>query len=103
MTAPKIEEYKEMWEGFGKLASTMHGNQPGDPKKGAERMIDVLTSEGMAKGKPIPHKVAIGEDAMQLTRAYAAELLKGCDEWEELSSSTDFEGPKQGFFAQQHV
>lgn len=102
MTAPKIEDYKAAWEIFEQIGAGIHGNQPGDPKKGVDRMIDVLKSEGMAKGKPIPRRVPIGADAVQMQKAYAAELLQNCDEWEELGSSTDFEGPKQGFFAQQH-
>ena len=100
MTAPKIEDYKASWESVEQVTAGIHGNQPGDPRKGVDRMIDVLKSEGMAKGKSIPRRVPVGADALQMQRAYAAEMLKNCDEWEELASSTDFEGPKLGFFAQ---
>jgi hypothetical protein len=90
-----------MWAGLEDLAVTIHGNQPGDPKRGVERMMDVLKSEGMAKGKPVPLRIPIGEDAWQILRAKAAETLKVWDEWKALATSTDFPGPKQGFWAMQ--
>lgn len=101
LTGPKIVDYKPMWEDFEGIAVAVTGNQPGDPKKGVERMIDVLKSEGMAKGKEVPLRIPIGADAHQVVREKAMAALKACDEWEALSNSTDFEGPKQGLWAQQ--
>ena len=46
-----LEDYKPVWDGFEGLAATMTGNQPGDQKNGVERMIEILKSEGMSKGK----------------------------------------------------
>ena len=101
--APKIEAYAPAWEDFGALVGSMDGTQPGDPKKGVERMIDVLKSEGMAKGRGVPLRIPIGSDACQMTREAAMASLKVCDDWAALSTSTDFDGPKLGFWAQQEA
>lgn len=63
MTAPKIDDYKEGWTFFESISSNMHGNQPGEPKAGVER-IDVVESEGMAEGQEIPLRIPIRPDAL---------------------------------------
>ena len=67
-----------------------HGNQRGDPKKPAERIIDVLKSEGMAAGRPMPPRLPLGPDSLAAIRAKCEATLKICEEWEGLISSTDF-------------
>lgn len=66
------------------------GNQPGDPKKGVELMIDVVKGEGAAKGKEMPLRLPMGSDALEVVRKKCLETLKTCDEWEEAIKSTDF-------------
>jgi hypothetical protein len=95
LTIPHIADYTEMWTFLTDHVQSMHGNQPGDPRKGAERMIDVLKQEGRASGKAIPKRIPIGPDAAQAVKETCLATLKVCEEWEELSASTDFEGPKQ--------
>ena len=68
-----------------------HGNQPGDPKKAVERMVDVLKSEGMAAGRTMPPRMPLGPDALAGVRAKCEATLKICDEWEGLIGSTDIE------------
>jgi hypothetical protein len=38
----------------------MNGNQQGDPKLGVERIIELVTKTGLAQGKEIPLRVALG-------------------------------------------
>ncbi|KAF1959196.1 NAD(P)-binding protein [Byssothecium circinans] len=85
------EAYKEVNEGMQKLAQAVNGNQPGDPKKAAERIIDVVRSEGMAVGRTLPKRLPLGQDSLADIRKKCTETLKICDEWGELISSTDFD------------
>ena len=51
----------------------------------------------------VPGRVQIGPDAVQTVKDKAAAMLKVCEEWEEPGNSTDFDGPKQGYWAQQQA
>ena len=61
-------------------------------------MIDVLQSEGIVRGKPVPMRIQNDMDAWQIEKA--TDRLKVCDECEALACSTD-PGSKQGFGAMQ--
>ncbi|MCJ1432022.1 hypothetical protein MMC27_001378 [Xylographa pallens] len=67
------------------------GSQPGDPRKGVERIIDVVKGEGMAKGKKMPERLPLGRDALEGIREKCEETLRLCDQWEDLISSTDYQ------------
>lgn len=71
------------------------GNQRGDSVKCVERMIDVVKSEGMAAGRPMPKRLPLGPDSMEIIRAKCMETLKICDDWEDIICSTDLE-PEKG-------
>jgi NAD(P)-dependent dehydrogenase (short-subunit alcohol dehydrogenase family) len=72
--------------------SKMHKHHPGDPDRAAHRIVDVVKSEGMAAGKPLPKRLPLGEDAVKAMRFKCEETLRACEEWEEASKSTTFEG-----------
>jgi len=98
---PVFDDYKPTVEAFLPFISTMNGYQPGDVRKGVQRMIDVLTQEGMAKGKKIPERLPLGPDGLATVREYCKKMLETCEEWEDLISSTDRDGPKEGAWALQ--
>ena len=85
------EAYTAVNEGMQKLAVVVNGNQPGDPKKAVERIIDVVRSEGMASGKSLPKRLPLGQDSLAEIRKKCIETLKICEDWEELISSTNFD------------
>ena len=92
-TAPShIPEYEEMEKAIAGFVAATNGKQPGDPRKLVERIIDVVKSEGMAAGKPIPQRLPIGRDAMAAIKKKCEATLKLCEEWESLITSTDIEG-----------
>ncbi|KAF2450666.1 hypothetical protein P171DRAFT_426993 [Karstenula rhodostoma CBS 690.94] len=74
-------------EGF---ANAINGAQPGDPRKAAERIADVVRKEGMAEGREMPKRLPLGSDALAVIRGKCEETLKICKEWEEVITSTDF-------------
>lgn len=85
------KDYAELYNGFLTLADTLNGNQPGDPRKAVERIIDVVKGEGMAKGKEFPLRLPLGQDALSLIREKCQGTLKICDEWEDMIKSTNFD------------
>ena len=95
-TAPlRISDYEEMGKAIAGFVAATNGNQPGDPRKLAERIIDVVKSEGMAAGKSIPLRLPIGRDSMAAIKKKCEATLKLCEEWEDLIVSTDIEVDKQ--------
>lgn len=86
-----IPDYEEMEKTVAGFVAATHGNQPGDPRKLVERIIDVIKSEGMAAGKPMPQRLPIGRDAMAAIVKKCETTLQLCKEWESLITSTDIE------------
>ena len=71
-----------------------NGNQPVDPRKLVERIIDVVNSEGMAAGNPILQRLPIGRDPMAAIKTKCKATLKLCEDWETLITSTDIGVPE---------
>ncbi|RDW62120.1 hypothetical protein BP6252_11553 [Coleophoma cylindrospora] len=103
VSTPEADEYRSIFERFLEASATIPGNEPGDPQKCAERIVDVMKGEGMASGKPMPSQVPLGSDALATIKETCEAMLKTCEEWKDLIKSTDFEGPKQGFWAENTV
>lgn len=87
----KIDDYKPVTE---QLFGTFKGYnklQPGDPAKGVQRIIDTVKGESDAAGKEFPISLALGTDAVEHIRKNCQETLKLLDEWEKVSSDTNFD------------
>lgn len=90
--AEEMEIYRNTPAGAVRGAlKEMHGMQIGDPVKGALRMWEGITGEGLAKGKKLRLRLPLGTDTGATMRAKAIELRDTADEWEDVWSSTDFE------------
>lgn len=86
-----IEDYEGSAVRKGEqLMRDINGKQPGDVKKGAKVIVDVLTE---ATGKPVPLRLVIGKDAWKTIRATCEEVTATLDESKELSCSTDLDNP----------
>jgi hypothetical protein len=84
-----IPEYQAFNNATVQRQKGIYHNEKGDPVKGVARMIDTLTSSGMAEGKKLPPRLPLGSDSLQVVRAKCQATLKLCDEWEDLIVSTD--------------
>jgi NAD(P)-dependent dehydrogenase (short-subunit alcohol dehydrogenase family) len=62
------------------------GHEPGDPAKAAQVIITVVNAEYP------PLRLLLGRDAVQLARRIDQADLAEIDRWEQLSTSTDYEG-----------
>ena len=65
-------------------------NQPGDPKKGVEVMIDIIKGEGIAAGKDFPTVVALGSDCYEGVKAACRDTLQNLEVWKDVTASTNF-------------
>jgi hypothetical protein len=63
---------------------------PGDPRKGAERIIDLLTGTGLAKGRELPFRIALSDEAYQTGLMTTQSRHKIETEWREWCTGTDF-------------
>ncbi|KAJ5116561.1 Short-chain dehydrogenase/reductase SDR [Penicillium angulare] len=66
------------------------GEQPGDPRKAGDIIVDAVKGTGQCEGMKLPLWLPLGPDAFQVIRANAQERLKVCDEWESIGSGTNF-------------
>lgn len=78
-----IDDYQATVGQMRSGADTLHGHQPGDPKKFAQVMIQLANAE-----QP-PLHLPVGKDAVDLCRKNAAKLLQDIETWLPVSTSTD--------------
>ncbi|KAL2155174.1 hypothetical protein VTH82DRAFT_3850 [Thermothelomyces myriococcoides] len=64
-----------------------NGKQPGDVVKCARVIVDVLTKEGVAKGKDVPVRVVLGSDTVETVRTKCTETLKQVEAWGDIAAS----------------
>jgi NAD(P)-dependent dehydrogenase (short-subunit alcohol dehydrogenase family) len=83
-SADAIADYAETAGPRRKENDTVHGTQPGDPKKAAAALITAVESP-----KP-PFMLVLGRDASDGIRAALSALLEDVDAWDDVSRSTDF-------------
>ncbi len=60
------------------------GNQPGDPAKAGDVLIDALESENP------PLRLLLGSDAVKIVRSALESRLQELDQWADASTRTDF-------------
>jgi NAD(P)-dependent dehydrogenase (short-subunit alcohol dehydrogenase family) len=68
--------------------------QPGDPDKAAERIFELVTDSGMAKGKTLTwgqggfQRTPLGKDAAEPLKAKGEEFIKTAETYMELACAT---------------
>ena len=89
-SAVKLKEYDETIVGqIRSMLNEANNQQIGDVVKGCKVLVDILTHTGLAEGKGIPERVALGSDAPAAIRKKmqsTEELLK---EWDPITTNTD--------------
>jgi NAD(P)-dependent dehydrogenase (short-subunit alcohol dehydrogenase family) len=96
MANQMTEEYKDTAIPIVRDAlAKANNNQPGDPKKGAKIIVDVLTKTGVAEGKEIPLRLVLGNDAFQTIKGKLDSTEKLLGEWKDIICSTDHDDVKK--------
>ena len=70
--------------------SDFAGNQPGDPKKAADRIVEVVTGKGMAgrlKGNVL--RIPLGKDCVERFEAKVRTMSEDLEKAREIAGSTD--------------
>ena len=70
------------------------GKQAGDVVKGSEILFDILTKSGVAEGKEIPIRIALGSDSPPTIREKMKSTEKLLDEWDAITMTTDHDDQK---------
>ena len=63
--------------------------QPGDPKKGAELVVEMLSGKGRGAGRVLPGRWVVGRDAVAFVEAALKRGEEMLEEWREVVSTTD--------------
>ncbi|PGH07299.1 hypothetical protein GX51_01843 [Blastomyces parvus] len=74
----------------------VNNKQPGDPVKGCSVIIDVLTQSGKAAGRPIPSRLALGDDAQDIISAECERTLALLTCWVVVFSPQIIENFRRG-------
>ncbi|KAL7619924.1 hypothetical protein AAE478_010471 [Parahypoxylon ruwenzoriense] len=82
-------DYSQFHAGGRAHVAGVIDNEPGDPEKAVDRMIELVNGTGMAAGKTVPVRVPLGSDGWGRIKAKCEETLKICEEWEDVARSTD--------------
>lgn len=86
----RIKEYSDT--GSAELHATLekvNDNQPGDVVKGSKVIVDILTVSGVAEGKNVPMRIALGSDSPPSIRSKMEATTKLLDEWDAITTKTD--------------
>ncbi|MBW4541570.1 MAG: SDR family NAD(P)-dependent oxidoreductase [Myxacorys chilensis ATA2-1-KO14] len=78
-----IADYQETVGRMRSGADALHGNQPGDPKKFAQVMIQLADTEHP------PLHLPVGKDAVDLCRSNVAKIVQEIEAWLPVATSTD--------------
>ncbi|PCH39364.1 NAD(P)-binding protein [Wolfiporia cocos MD-104 SS10] len=63
----------------------------GDPAKAMEVLVDVVRSEGKAKGRELPGFLLLGNPAYVQGRAHCEQMVQNMDSWEDIAKDLDFD------------
>lgn len=88
-SAKHIADYDPVMEPLRNMLSAYNGKQPGDPEKGAQVIVEILTKSGRVQGKTLPGRIPLGSDATQVIGGFCSETGKTLEEWKDIASSTD--------------
>lgn len=87
--ATRIPDYDQVIEPIRKMFNAYDFKQPGDPEKGAQAIVEILTKSGRVAGMTIPARVPLGSDTLTLIAAKCHETLENLDNWKEVAGSTN--------------
>ncbi|KAK5938311.1 hypothetical protein PMZ80_009281 [Knufia obscura] len=74
---------------MAEMMDAYDNHQPGDIKKGAKVMVDVLS------GDNVPLRLPLGSDCYAMMKEKCEETLKLLEEWKDVITSTDHDDTKQ--------
>ena len=89
-TANPIPDYDDLRAACIARFKSLPGKANGDPDKAAEAIVDAVRGEGVAKGRPWPEYLFLGEGAEEAVRGKCSKALKILDEWVDVTRNVHF-------------
>ena len=86
----KLGDYNDLNATSNENLAAFHGQQLGNPKKGAEIIFDVLKGTGVAKGREVPAFLPLGSDACEEISKAARKTLEDISAWKEVAAMSDY-------------
>lgn len=84
-----IKEYAELSDSKTAGLDGEDMNQPGDPVKLVEIIIDLVRRQGVAEGREVPLRIPLGVDVFDDMKAKCEETLALLEDWGDVIRSTD--------------
>lgn len=84
-TKNKIDDYNETAGKTRKENVVNHKNQPGDPDKGGQVIVDTIEKDNY------PFRLLLGSDATKIVDSALEERIQEIETWKNISSQSDFE------------
>lgn len=90
--SPGIADYDSVRTEIANRHDQSHRNQPGDPARAAQRIVDVARLENLTEGqkKNLTLRVPLGYDALRVISSVSTDALESLKAWEDFAASTDF-------------
>ncbi|KAF2691399.1 NAD(P)-binding protein [Lentithecium fluviatile CBS 122367] len=85
-----IPDYATMLDAKMEGLANEDGAQLGDPEKLAEVVVDLVKGNGVAKGRRVPLRVALGTDCVDGIKEKCEETLRELGDWEGVGRSMGF-------------
>ncbi|KAL5375207.1 hypothetical protein DPSP01_011411 [Paraphaeosphaeria sporulosa] len=86
-----IADYEPVLAPIKGAFQAFNGNQPGDPVKGAQLIVEALTGTGRAEGRELPRRLLIGPDAVGFVTGVIEKETKSVEAWKDLSVTTNLD------------
>ncbi|KAJ2927828.1 hypothetical protein H1R20_g9272, partial [Candolleomyces eurysporus] len=87
----KIADYREISQAIESSLQAYNGNQPGDPEKGVQILLDIAHGTGAFSNNDLPESLALGSDAYDLITASIRDDASNIEKWKDVTQSTDFD------------
>ncbi|KAK2734352.1 hypothetical protein FQN55_002808 [Onygenales sp. PD_40] len=86
----EIDDYAVIVEPTHEHLVRASGRQPGDPRRGAEIIIDAVKRQGVCASREMPFRLPLGSDVLKTIREKCVDTLKLLDDWEDIGRLADF-------------
>ncbi len=86
-----IPAYDELRAASVKRFTSVPGSEKGDPDKAAAAIADVVRGEGVAKDRPWPSYLVLGEDAEVNVRNKCTKVVNTLNDWVDVARGVNFD------------
>lgn len=86
-----IPDYDDLRNRARAVFAAVPGKERGDPDKAVVALADIIRGEGVAKGRPWPKYLMLGDDADLAVRTKCNLMLQVLEEWKDVTKGVNFD------------